>query len=554
MFAERLYGTESTHGEKVYMHMKARRNWRWLVLVGSVLAFAGLSPFLTAASGAGGGSAAKTGPIAPTAVLTSGPARIVSGNTRIATPARPAGVAINRPSIPMAQYRTMKQAGAKAGGAKPSQSAAPLSSNQIIGQAPLTSQGGAGGSWIPPDINGAVGDTQVTQIVNSKISVWTKNPSAPVLVSEISLNTRFFYSAASLFDPRIEYDARWNRWVAITDAFPEANGVQHFLLGISSTSNAAGGWVVYNFVLPIAAGGFVDYPQLGLSQDAVIITYSDFAAAQRCLTFGVAKAIVYNAQSFSTPVFSLGNNCTATPPNVIDQNPRAHELRWIPGVGAANVEYRNPQTGFYSAINAITPLGGILSTTPPPDAQQPAAPACTAPSCDIDTSDGRFVNDPTQYGDDLWSVHTPGFGAFPIPAWYDFDTEGAGANTAKQSNFIFVSPDSFDWNASIAAQQDGRAYLQWTYTDPPSGVYPSMAFTGRLGADPASTLNAPTVVFNSAFKMMGNYDPRFGAQRWGDTSSIRFDPSIFDRAYALNETVPDSSFWGTRQAAVRVVP
>jgi hypothetical protein len=553
MFAERLYETESTHGEKVYMYMTARRNWRWLVLVGSVFAFAGLSPFLTAASGAGGGPAANTGPVAPTAVLTSGPASFVSGNTRVATPARPAGVAINRPSIPMAQYRAMKQAGAKAGDAKPSKPAAPLSSNQIIGQAALTSQGGAGGSWFPPDINGAVGDTQVTEIVNSKISVWTKNPSAPVLVSEISLNTRFFYSAAALFDPRIEYDARWKRWVAITDAFPEANGVQHFLLGISSTSDAAGGWVVYNFVLPIAAGGFVDYPQLGLSQDAVIITYSDFAAAQRCLTFGVAKAIVYNAQSFSTPVFSLGNNCTATPPNVIDQNPRAHELRWIPGTGAANVEYRNPQTGFYSAINAITPVP-VSSTAAPPNAPQPAAPACTAPSCDIDTLDGRFINDPTQYGDSLWAAHTPGFGIFPIPVWAEYDTEGVGANTRKQFGTRFVSGSSYDWNASIVAQGDGRAYLQWTYTDPPAGVYPSMAFSGRLGADPLNVMNAPTVIFNSAFKLMGNFDPNFGAQRWGDTSSIRFDPSIFDRAYALNETVPNSSFWGTRQAAVRVVP
>jgi len=533
------------------MYLEARRSWRWLVLAGSVFGLAGLSPFLTAASG---GPAASSGPVAPTAVLTSGPARFVSGKTHVATPARPAGVAINRPSIPMAQYRAMKEAGARAGGAKPSLPAAPLSSNQVIGQAALTSQGGAGGSWFPPDINGAVGDTQVTQIVNSKIAVWTKNPSAPVLVSEISLNSRFFYSAASLFDPRIEYDVRWKRWVAITDAFPETNGSQHFLLGISSTSDAAGGWVVYNFVLPIAAGGFVDYPQLGLSQDAIIITYSDFAAAQTCRTFAVAKAIAYNAQAFSTPVFTLGNNCTATPPNVIDQSPRAHELRWIPGTGAANVEYRNPQTGFYSAINAITPLGGILSTAPPPNAQQPAAPACTAPSCNIDALDGRFVNDPTQYADDLWSVHTPGVGAFPIPAWYDFDTEGAGANTAKQSNFIFISGSSFDWNASIAAQQDGRAYLQWTYTDPPVGVYPSMAFTGRLGADAANTLNAPTVVFNSAFKMMGNYDPNFGAQRWGDTSSIRFDPGIFDRAYGLNETVPNSGFWGTRQAAVRVIP
>ena len=460
----------------------------------------------------------------------------------------------------MAQYKALKAAGAKSGLAKPSLPGTPLSTNQVIGQAPLTSEGGPGGDWFPPDVNGAPGasapfSNQLTEITNSKISVYSKSPSAPALLSEMSLNTRFGYATEPLFDPRIEYDTRWNRWVAIADAFQEPGGTQRFFLGISSTSDATDGWIIYSLVLPVGAGGFVDYPQLGLSQDAVMVTYSDFATAgQTCNTFAVAKAIVYNAGGFSTPVFSLGSNCTATPPNVIDQNPRAHELRWIPGVGAANVEYRNPQTGFYSAINAITPLGGVLATAPPPNAQQPAAPACTAPSCNIDASDGRFVNDPTQYADDLWSINTPGVGSFPIPTWYDFDTEGAGANTAKQGAFIFVSSTSFDWNASIAAQQDGRAYVQWTYTDPPAGVYPSMAFTGRLGGDAANTLNAATVVFNSAFKMMGNYDSNFGAQRWGDTSSIRFDPSVFDRAYGLNETVPNSGFWGTRQAAVRVNP
>jgi hypothetical protein len=491
-------------------------------------------------------------------VITSGPARALGANpARIATPARPTGVQINRPSIPMAQYRAMKAASAKSGATKPTGPAAPASTNVVIGQAPLTSQGGAGGSWYPPDVNGSVSrsapfSSQIGEIVNSKMSVYTKSPGAPALLCETSLNAKFGYSAASLFDPRIEYDARWNRWVAVADAFQQTDGSQHFLMGISSTSDACGGWAVYNFVLPIGAGGFVDYPQLGLSQDAIIVTYSDFATAgQTCLTFAVAKAIAYNSQGFSTPVFGLSSNCTVTPPNVIDQNPRAHELLWIPGAGAWNVEYRNPQTGFYSAVVSILALPN-LGTAPPPNAPQPGSPACTAPSCDIDASDGRFVNDPTQYGDSLWAVNTTGFGIYPIPSWFEYDTEGAGANTTKQANYIFVSGSSYDWNASIAALADGRAYLQWTYTD--TTIYPSIAFTGRLGGDAANTLNPATVVFNSAFKMMGNYDSNFGAQRWGDTSSIRFDPSVGDRAYGFNETVPSSSFWGTREAAVRVIP
>jgi hypothetical protein len=534
------------------------RRWRWLTLAGLGLAFAVVSPLLTSATGAG--ARASSGPLAASGYITSGPARIIAAHpARIATPARPSGVQINRPAMPMAQYRAMKAAAAKAGGAKPSQPGSPLSTNVIAGQAPLTVEGGPGGSWYPPDVNGAPGrsapfSNQLTEITNSKISVYSKSPSAPALLSEISLNTRFGYATQPLFDPRIEYDARWNRWVAVADAFPETSGTQHFFLGISSTSDATGSWIIYNLVLPVGAGGFVDYPQLSLTQDAVVITYSDFATAgQSCLTLGIAKAAVYNAQGFSTFVFNLGGNCTVTPPNVIDPNPRAHELLWQAGIGAYNVEFRNPQGMLYSGINGISPVP-VSSAAVPPNAPQPAAPACTAPSCNIDTLDGRFVNDPTQYGDDLWAVHTPGFGTFPIPAWYDYDVEGAGANTAKQSGLQFFSGSSFDWNASIAAQSDGRAYMQWSYDDPGPGVYPSMAFTGRLATDPVNTMNATTSIFTGANKLMGNYDSNFGAQRWGDTSSIRFDPSVFVRAYALNESVPNSAFWGTQQAAVAVTP
>ena len=51
----------------------------------------------------------------------------------------------------------------------------------------------------------------------------------------------------------------------------------------------------------------------------------------------------------------------------------------------------------------------------------------------LDTLDGRFVNENTQYGDHLWATHTTNDFGFATPRWYDFDTAGAGANTIKQT-------------------------------------------------------------------------------------------------------------------------
>jgi hypothetical protein len=536
------------------------RRWCWLTLAGLVLAFAALSPLLTSASGAGSGGTSSSTAVAPSAVLSVGPARIVSGKTRIATPRKPAGQIFNRPTIPMAQYRAMKEAAAKAPRiAKPLQ-LAPLSTNGLIGSAPRDGECGPGGCWVPPDVNGSVGrsapfSNQLAEVTNDDISVYTKAAGPSALLSNISLSTLVGYSAAALTDPRVEYDTRWNRWVATMVAFQEASGDQHFFVAISPTSDATGGWIVYNFLLPFNGTCFHDYPQLGLNQDAIIVTYSDFCpGGETSRTFAFAKALAYNGVGISTPLFTIGPG-TTTPPNVLDQNPRAHELLWVPGAGASNVEYRNPQAGAYSAIAAITPLTGELRVAPPPNARQPIAPPCTAPSCDISTLDGRYQNDPTQYGDRLWSANTVLLGGpFPSPEWHEWDVEGAGANMSIQGGLTFVSPSSFDWNASISAQPDGRAYLNWSYDDPES-VYPGMAFTGRLASDPLSTMNPATiVVLNTTTKLMGSFDPNFGAQRWGDTSSARFDPNIFDRAYLFNETVPSTQLWGTQSAAVHVTP
>jgi hypothetical protein len=534
------------------------RGWRWFTLALLVLAFAALSPLLSSASGASASRESASGPVAPQAIVTVAPARLANTATmpEIPTPKARSDLFTHRPTVPMAQLQAMKTAASEAPGAKPQAPTTPSSTNQIIGQAPLTSECGAGGCWIPPDTHGAPGATEFTTVTNSKISNYTKSPSAPALIYEASLNTYFGYSAEIIFDPQIQYDFRWNRWVVMAEADVEADGDQFLFIAISDNSTLTGQYWIY----AINFGGqstFLDYPKLSLTQDAIIGTWNDFSGPFLVdgNMFAVAKALAYNGFGISFPVFGAFTG-TVTPPNVIDQNPRAHALEFTPGVGARNVEFRNPQAGFYGGINSVTPIAGE-QITPPPNAPQPAAPACTAPSCLLDTIDGRFQDEPTQYGDHLWAAHSAALGGFAAVRWYDFDTEGAGANTIKQNNWIFVSLTSHDFNPAIAAQQDGRAYVSWSYTDPALACAtgcPSMAFSGRLSTDALNALNSRTIIFNSGVKLMGNYDPNKGLQRWGDYSSIRFDPSIFDRAYLYNETVVATNLWGSRQAAVRVIP
>src|SRR5262249_47371038 len=155
--------------------------------------------------------------------------------------------------------------------------------------------------------------------------------------------------------------------------------------------DATGAWFVYPVNAP---GTSKEYPQIGLNQDAVVVTYNDFAASETARTFAVAKALAYTGHAFSVPTFTLGPNGTATPPNVLDQNPRVHELFFQPGTGAANVTFTNPQSGAYGRVTSAS-VPALLATVPP-DAEQPGSGACPAANC-IDTGDGRLSSDPTQF-------------------------------------------------------------------------------------------------------------------------------------------------------------
>jgi hypothetical protein len=65
-------------------------------------------------------------------------------------------------------------------------------------------------------------------------------------------------------------------------------------------------------------------------------------------------------------------------------------------------------------------------------------------------------------------------------------------------------------------------------------------------------MNPPVKIFSSPSPLTGNYDGNHGLQRWGDTSSVRMDPSGNGTAWLFNETVQSGgALWATRGAQVK---
>lgn len=527
----------------------------WLLAPAAAIFFALLPGTAPAAKSSPAAKAVAADDLPIIGMITADPGN-GSGTTGEVPPA-PEGVSINRPVLAAADYRAAKAEAARAPIGPKSAEPAPLSATGNLGAGGNGQiQGGAGGSWAPPDSSGAAGNTQIVQAVNAKYAVYTK-ANTPAQKKVAALSALMHYTAQPLFDPRVVYDDDWDRWVITAEAFPQSSSIQVQCLAVSKTASATGAYWFYcfnvNFFGP-DPNFFYDFPNLGMTQDAVIITANIFDPGfVGAITYGIAKARIYNGLGFSIPILGYLPN-TTTPPIVRDQNPTAHLLR-VESVNTndKNVVTRpffNPQSAFYASLGADVVHATLIEQDLPPNA--PQAGTCGAPSCLIDTSDTRFSSQTWQFGNHLWATNTVvlgGAGSFPSPAFYDVNTSTTGM--FQGGGYYFATSSSYDFNASIAARDDDRVYVSWNTTLASGGAGSNVQVWtgGRRAADSANVIFKAPVAFTSAVTpLSGNYDPNFGSQRWGDYSNTWPDNggAFTDTAFAFHEIVNSTSLWGTR--------
>src|SRR5262249_42198835 len=203
----------------------------------------------------------------------------------------------------------------------------------------------------------------------------------------------------------------------------ESSGVKKLLIAISKNSDANGAfYVVRDFNTDISHNGeFTDFPQLGMDQDAVILTTNVFAdetidspyVRSEVITF--AKAQAYNGLALEAQFIDAGQSGTIAPPIVLDANPNTFLI------AAAPVDYPNgTPLSLFTLTNSSRGSGASLSgpvSVPlaaaygmPGDAQQFGTPDTLL------TGDARFVNASTQVDDMLWQTHSVDMGnGLPTP-------------------------------------------------------------------------------------------------------------------------------------------
>jgi hypothetical protein len=451
----------------------------------------------------------------------SGPAKSVDLKTAAALPAapRPAGLAINRPTMPMADYLAAKNVAAAGVPSSAQAAAAPPSTSDVslYTQVAGPNQTQAGGAF-PPDGDIATSGQWMVQVVQNLVTMYNWNTNA---LKQVSLATFFQDSTDFLFDRRVVYDPYWDRFVVLADACnPCSGGTGVFALAISRTGDPTGAW--WNYSVPVtAAGDFADFPQLGMDLNSIIFTFNDFPAGGGVdgRTFAVAKAYLYNGKTFGVTEFG-GIGCTVAPPYVLDNSGVDYLLAFCPGdtkvyinslinTGLSNVSL---------SVNTVAvPYHGI-----PPQAPQPGL------NYQLDTGDNRFENRSVQNGSRLLNVATVNGVGFAAPAWFVFNT-GVSPSLANVGLWA-ASLYSSDWHASInantlgssASSPLGEIFGTWMSVDATNNVNVQLRAIGGTGDNVGRGAGIP--VYTSPLPLTNQTDG-VGRHRTGDYSYVAVYPA-----------------------------
>ncbi|MDQ6868842.1 MAG: hypothetical protein M3178_10720 [Pseudomonadota bacterium] len=464
-----------------------------------------------------------------------------------------------RPSVSMPLNfnfnRPTPTKGAAQGGPAPSRPNAPAGPGSALSlylQAASVNENTGGG--FPPDGDIATSQGFTVQVNNFVLTMYDLNSGA--LAKQVNLATFFGDGTSFIFDPRVIFDPVWQRFVVMADACNPCSGpaTNSFVkLAISSTSNPTGGYIIYSFNAGTTAGDFLDFPQMGMDLNSIIITYNDFRGngGFDARTFAVAKAYLYNGFGFGVPVFG-GSGCTVAPPYVLDNGGPSYTLVACPG---DNKVYLGPMFNTGLSNVSLTHWQALVPTAAfgtPPCAPQPGVSYC------LETGDSRFENRSAQIGNRIWNVNVIQIGTTATPRWYEFNT---GNNTLVNSGIWFATGPSSDWHPSIVVNAvgatgtspTGETFGTWMSVDATNNLNLQLRAIGG-SFDNAGT-GAGIAVGPASAQPLTNQTLN-GRNRSGDYSYISLYPAPVGSCAAnefaiLEGEVSLGTIWGTRVGIVK---
>ncbi len=383
----------------------------------------------------------------------------------------------------------------------------------------------------PPDPAIAVGPNHIVATVNAIIVIYDKagRQLSQAFITDFMTGTQDRTNSA--WDTYPVFDPGTGRFFIVC-AFGDARTHGGAFLAVSATSDPTGQW--HTFLLDNSTQTWVDFPKLDLTQNAVVLTFSEVptvgsTAKGSCpvLVVGLPGLLSGSANLSITrfaSVFGTPGSCSLPFP----------ALSYSPGPTAYLVQLNTP-TGTGNSLRLAT-----LDTSAQPAITTATIPvsAFTAASfvpqlngtSQIDVGPPRIDSAVVRNGM-LWCTHTVAGASGAAVRWYELDPVG---KTVVQSGAVPGVGNAFMGAIGIAPNGDA----DMVFTTSSAAQFASAGYAHRASTDPPGAMPV------SAIFQPGS--AAYGGTRWGDFFTTSVDPSGTS-VWGIAE------FWGTTNYGTAIV-
>jgi hypothetical protein len=434
----------------------------------------------------------------------------------------------------------------------------------------------------PPDTTGAIGPGNYVEFVNGTgISAYDR--SLDSVSGPVELGEFIGFPSDFVFDPQIQWDESWGRWIYAMDDIEEESGevTNYLAFGWSKTADPSNlttefseeglgaGWCEYFLE---TGSQFDDYPKLGHGNSGITIGTNVFDDESFEFLTSHIWSIAKPANPASCPVLTAGSIgvfgsegepletedgdrvSTPVPANTADSSPNSYVvaadypeegpqhqiMAWhVRGAGesAELVEDGNMEVGAYDF---------------PANVPQPGT------SEEIDSMDTRLTNavavtDPEVGEEAVWTQHTvDGPGGRSAVGWYELLP---GTQTVRQEGTI-SDPAQFVFNAAISPAAEGdSAAIDFNLAS--ASLTPTMHAESRDMQTPLGEMEGDVLLGTSAGHAVDSSCNTAAEEpcRWGDYAGASPDPLEPGVVWGSNQglAAPSSNDarWTTRNFALR---
>ncbi len=404
---------------------------------------------------------------------------------------------------------------------------------------------------IPPDAMIAAGPSNLVEVVNDEIAVYTK--SGGLAAGPFTLQAWFGRPAGDfIFDPTVMY--RGGRFYVITLFRNSTTQVSEILLSASRTNNAAGAWCNYSFNGEQATTNWADFPRIGATSDKILIATNQFTWASNAFEnnflLELPKASIDACAGFGFTTwfsfFDSNGSLGFTLNPVLDYDAFGtsafHLVNTRFGSASVITVWRKAAGGAWSRFDITTAAYGI-----PPGARQPGTATL------VRTNDNRMLSAVKRYNK-IWAIHTsslnPGCG-FNIASIHVIAINApASTVTAPTLNhdLHYHGGCTLDYYYP-AITVDGNGNMLMVFNRSSTGERPNVRFAGWHAA---SFPNQTTLIGGGGYfssSIVGAVPGAFTETRgrWGDYSGISLDPvSPQQFVWVAGEILAGNNLWTTR--------